>query len=211
MPRKKKIVKETSIAEEVKVKKASTKKTTPKKEIKKTSSKKATKKVEAVKVEEVPKIVSEEELIMCVNELLQTKPDVDLKTFIELVKEKFINREVDTKIVAKLAGRILHKNKVQKINKIEEVKSVENKEELPVENMLSKEEILIVYNSLTDPQVRQNIVQGLSCFGLFIVTDTNGVAENVVKNTNVYNLVQKALFEDKWQHNGQPDNPTTNE
>jgi len=209
MPRKKKIVEETPAVEEVKTKKASTKKTTSKKEIKKTSSKKAsTKKIEEVKVEEVPKIVSEEELITCVNELLHTKSDVDLKTFTELVKENFINREVDVKIIAKLAGRILHKNKVQKTNKIAEV---ENKEELPVENMLSKEEILVVYNSLTDPQVRQNIVQGLSCFGLYVVTNPNNEAEDVVKNNNVYSLVQKALSEDKWQHNGQPDNPTTDE
>lgn len=177
MPRKKKIV------EEVKVKKTSTKKT---------SSKKATKKVEEVKVVELPKVVSEEEITTYVGELLQTKSDVDLKTFTELVKEHFMNREVDVKIIAKLAGRILHKNKIQKTVQSNEV---EVKEESLVKNMLSKEEILIVYNSLTDPQVRQNIVQGLSCFGLYIVTNPNGEAEDVVKNNNVYQLVQKALSE----------------
>lgn len=145
-----------------------------------------------VKVVELPKVVSEEEITAYVGELLQTKSDVDLKTFTELVKEHFVGREVDVKTIAKLAGRILHKNKIQKTNKIEKV---ETKEELPVENMLSKEEILIVYNSLTDPQIRQNMIQGLSCFGLYIITDANGTAENVVKNTNVYELVQKALSE----------------
>lgn len=147
--------------------------------------------VEEVKVVELPKVVSEEEITIYVSELLQTKSDADLKTFTKLVKEHFMNREVDVKIIAKLAGRILHKNKIQKTSQSSES---ETKEDLPTENMLSKEEILIVYNSLTDPQIRQNMIQGLSCFGLYVITDANGVAENVVKNTNVYELVQKALF-----------------
>ena len=82
--------------------------------------------VEEVKVVELPKVVSEEEITIYVSELLQTKSDADLKTFTKLVKEHFMNREVDVKIIAKLAGRILHKNKIQKTSQSSESETKED-------------------------------------------------------------------------------------